>query len=146
MPAEAHRVRPDVEGHATGGPAAPDVAIRPIVLCALGAVVFVGLTLVGLRLYGPFRVPDRVEQPARPFPAPALQVHPPDDLAAMRRAQAARLEGYAWVDRDAGIARIPVARAMEILAARGAAAYAAPVQPERTPAPGSRGGAAETRP
>ena len=29
----------------------------------------------------------------------------------------ARLEGYAWVDRDAGIARIPIERAMALIAA-----------------------------
>ena len=48
---------------------------------------------------------------------------------------------YAWIDRDKGIARLPISEAMRRLAERGNAAYAAPVQPERTPTLGSRGGA-----
>jgi hypothetical protein len=45
-----------------------------------------------------------------------LQANPAADLAAERRREENMLEGYAWVDREQGIARIPVQRAMEILA------------------------------
>jgi hypothetical protein len=60
----------------------------------------------------------RTTEPARgPVPpAPRLQRDPTADLAAERRRENALLDGYAWVDRDAGIARIPVNRAMDILA------------------------------
>jgi hypothetical protein len=49
-------------------------------------------------------------------PSPRLQANPAADLAAERRREEGMLEGYAWVDRKQGIARIPVQRAMEILA------------------------------
>jgi hypothetical protein len=49
-------------------------------------------------------------------PPPRLQADPATDLAAERAREQAQLDGYAWVDRDAGIARIPVDRAMDILA------------------------------
>jgi cytochrome b561 len=49
-------------------------------------------------------------------PEPRLQNDPASDLAAERSREQAQLDGYAWVDRDAGIARIPVDRAMDILA------------------------------
>jgi len=49
-------------------------------------------------------------------PSPRLQANPAADLAAERRREEGMLTGYAWVDRERGIARIPVQRAMEILA------------------------------
>lgn len=62
-------------------------------------------------------------------PPPRLQARPGVDLAAERARETARLDGYAWVDRRAGIARIPIARAMQILAGRGAVSPAAPARP-----------------
>ena len=52
-------------------------------------------------------------------PAPDLQVASSRDYQDMRAAEAAQLHSYRWVDRDAGIAAIPIERAMEILASRG---------------------------
>ena len=52
-------------------------------------------------------------------PAPRLE---PDALLPRRRMVAeenAALTTYGWVDRDAGIVRIPIERAMELLAERG---------------------------
>lgn len=49
-------------------------------------------------------------------PQPRLQSDPAANLAAERAREQALLDGYAWVDRQAGIARIPVDRAMDILA------------------------------
>jgi hypothetical protein len=44
-----------------------------------------------------------------------LQVVPQHELQAMRREENAVLQSYGWVDRQAGIIRVPVARAMELL-------------------------------
>lgn len=52
-------------------------------------------------------------------PGPLLQVAPRVELAEHRAAQRARLETYAWVDPELGTARIPIDRAMAILAERG---------------------------
>ena len=41
------------------------------------------------------------------------------DLAAFRAQEDAILESYAWVDKERGIVRIPVAEAMRIVAERG---------------------------
>jgi hypothetical protein len=56
------------------------------------------------------------EQGERLPPAPRLQEDPLADLAALRAREARQLEGYAWVDRAAGRVRIPIERAMELLA------------------------------
>ena len=52
-------------------------------------------------------------------PAPDLQVASSRDYQNMRAAEDAQLNSYRWVDREAGIAAIPIQRAMEILAGRG---------------------------
>ena len=58
---------------------------------------------------------DTRERPA----APPLQVTPSSDLTQMRAREEALLNSYGWVDRQEGLVRIPIERAMEILAGRG---------------------------
>lgn len=51
--------------------------------------------------------------------APQLQTSPAADLIRVRGHEDRMLDGYGWVDREAGVARIPVERAMELLVQRG---------------------------
>lgn len=53
------------------------------------------------------------------FPQPRLQVNPGFDLAESGTSDHAKLNSYGWIDRGAGIAHIPIARAMELLVERG---------------------------
>jgi hypothetical protein len=58
--------------------------------------------------------------PARNMsPAPDLQVASSLDYQEMRAAEEGQLHSYRWVDKQAGIAAIPIKRAMELLADRG---------------------------
>ncbi|HVB37970.1 MAG TPA: hypothetical protein VND92_05500 [Vicinamibacterales bacterium] len=57
-------------------------------------------------------------QPQEPF-GPGVQVNPPADLAALLAEEDAILNTYAWVDRENGVVRIPIARAMELLVKQG---------------------------
>ena len=52
-------------------------------------------------------------------PAPRLEALPLKTLEQVRHRESDLLHSYGWVDRDAGIARIPIDRAMAILAGRG---------------------------
>lgn len=52
-------------------------------------------------------------------PAPALQVNPRQDLKVMRGEEDALLHSYGWIDQKAGTVRIPIDRAMKLLAERG---------------------------
>jgi hypothetical protein len=56
--------------------------------------------------------------PPRPL-APRLQTAPRQEMQEMLRADQARLQSYGWVDRAAGLARIPIERAMELLVVQG---------------------------
>jgi len=49
-------------------------------------------------------------------PEPRLQVSPAQDLKELRAAEDAMLHSYGWVDQQAGVVRIPIERAMELLA------------------------------
>jgi len=51
-------------------------------------------------------------------PAPRLQDAPLADLEALRAREDAELERWGWADREAGRARVPIARAMELLVER----------------------------
>ena len=52
-------------------------------------------------------------------PGPNLQPNPSANLAAFRAAEEAELASWAWVDKEKGVARVPVERALEIVASRG---------------------------
>jgi len=53
------------------------------------------------------------------FPPPRLLVKPGASLAELRAAEKSDLNAYGWVDRAAGIARVPIDRAMQLLLQRG---------------------------
>ncbi|MBN9076982.1 MAG: hypothetical protein BGN87_20635 [Rhizobiales bacterium 65-79] len=84
----------------------------------LFAVVLMGILLA---VYLDVAVKPR---PLENFPEPRLQSHPQADLKAFMEAQQKKLKQSGWIDREAGIAAIPVEQAMKIIAGRGAAAYA----------------------
>jgi hypothetical protein len=59
-------------------------------------------------------------QPANAeFPEPRLQSLPARDLEKLRTAEEKELHSYGWIDRSAGIVRIPIERAMELIVQRG---------------------------
>jgi len=68
---------------------------------------------------------------ARPLPPPPrLQTYPFYDIKAFRGDEDRVLEHYAWVDKNAGFVRIPVERAIDVLAEKGLPyRSAAPVEP-----------------
>ena len=53
------------------------------------------------------------------FPQPRLLVRPRAERERFQKGDQAQLETYRWIDRSAGIVRIPIARAMELLVERG---------------------------
>jgi hypothetical protein len=50
-------------------------------------------------------------------PEPRLQVAPAGEWQSLKATQEAGLSQYAWLDPTAGVAQIPIGRAMELLAA-----------------------------
>jgi hypothetical protein len=128
-----------------------DVSIPAIVKFGIGLAVITAL--VSVAMWGLFRVfaaqEEKHDQPVPPMVAASLQRTPreprlePNPLAprlAARARENAALLSYGWVDRSAGIARIPIDRAMELLVARGLPPAKTPtaVTPLVTPGAGTR--------
>jgi hypothetical protein len=65
--------------------------------------------------------PDLVDQAALPPPEPRLQPNPIDqitpaeELEILRAQEEVILNAYDWVDREAGIVRIPIEEAMKLV-------------------------------
>jgi hypothetical protein len=93
-----------------------------VALAMLCIVAFV--LLFGLFRY--FQNRERVESPAGEAaavpglpPEPRLQESPVRDLKQMRDSEDQILGSYGWVDRQKGIVRLPIGRAIDLLAQRG---------------------------
>jgi hypothetical protein len=68
----------------------------------------------------PERAVERIDR-SRPA-GPLLQVNPTAELEQLRRQEQRVLDSYGWVDRGAGIARVPVERALELVLEEGVGA------------------------
>ena len=73
-------------------------------------------------------------------PLPRLQTTPVADLKQFRAAEEAALNTYRWVDKQAGIAQVPVARAIELIAEHGLPARPVLSAPGAATAPGAVAG------
>ncbi len=67
------------------------------------------------------------------FPTPRLQQNPMSEMVDLKKEEQGHVYSYGWVDKKAGIAHIPVDRAMEILAKDGLPKVAAPAPVPGTP-------------
>ena len=91
-------------------------AIRRGALAILGGILFaVGGSWWLLQRQGPAA---NTAPPPRAIPAPRLQPAPQEERAAYFAGTERRLQSYGWVDREAGIAHIPLEQAMRLTAAR----------------------------
>jgi hypothetical protein len=52
-------------------------------------------------------------------PTPNLQNQPFKDIYLLRQEETEKLTSYAWVDKEGGVTRIPIDRAMEVMLQRG---------------------------
>jgi hypothetical protein len=117
-----------------------DLGAKPILIFLLGLVI--GCLLVALVLRGLYSYLDSYEnrhQPAESplvqqttadtrivekgdinkFPQPRLEGEEMSEINAFRLQEEQTLNSYGWVDEQAGVVRIPIDRAMALLAQRG---------------------------
>jgi hypothetical protein len=105
-----------------------DVNPRYVLYFAIALTLLAGVTLAGvwwMYRYFEGRPPETdfrptlVDVPDVPLPEPRLQIAPPEEYQAQVRREMDILNSYGWVDREKGIARIPIDLAIEIAAQRG---------------------------
>jgi hypothetical protein len=115
-------------------------------LFVLGLILMIALVLPFLSwLFGRFGAAAARNDPAQSAlaadqmpPEPRLEVDPASALARWREEENRQLSNYGWIDAQRGVVRIPVGRAIEILAERGLPEPEGPVElpakgQERTP-------------
>ncbi len=105
------------------------VSVKQLFAFAMGivALVLVGVVVSAFTFkffvnhtpMGPSASPFEKEDARDMPPDLRLQTHAPDDLKQYRDNQDKILAGYGWVDPNAGVVRIPVERAMELLLQKG---------------------------
>jgi hypothetical protein len=138
------------QGHERNTLVLKGLVVFAVALFGVGILVEYGLGFVmrdfsreekGLEALAPPTFPDD----SGPFPGPRLQAEPSTEFQKMRKTDLGHLNGYGWVDRKAGIAHIPIDRAMEIVArsglpsAVGSGAPASAASPEAKPLPPEAG-------
>src|SRR5579862_5254070 len=117
-----------------------DLGARPILIFLLSLII--GCVLVAIVLKGLYMYLDAYEnrrQPAesplvqqttadtrtvepgeiKKFPQPRLEKDETTEINAFRLQEEQTLNSYGWVDEQAGVVRIPIDRAMALLAQRG---------------------------
>jgi hypothetical protein len=112
------------------------VAHRPVLWAALASVALMLGAIWGLKAVYERWVPNRTLPAPEQFPSPRVQAHQAEQLQDLLAAQRQQLMGYAWADAGQALVRIPIERAMDLIAQRGAEAYAPiPPQGHAPPAP-----------
>jgi hypothetical protein len=107
-----------------------DVSFKALTKFAIGLIIttiFSAGLVLGIFQYLLHReggVPaSRVESPAQDArqlpPEPRLEETPATDLQEMRAAEDQVLHNYRWLDQSNGIVRLPIDRAMDLIAQRG---------------------------
>jgi hypothetical protein len=84
------------------------------------------------------RVETKGQRPEEIFPEPRLQVAPLSDLERMRQEEEHILTSYDWVDRNAGIVRMPIDEAKRLVLEKGL-----PVTEQPAPQAGQPAGQAQ---
>ena len=121
---------PHSAGSHNGGHEPTDVNVRPLAMyAAVLALTVVGALVLMWALFQFYQaMPVREGGPVSPLtaervppPRPRLQTMETqgEDLAVNRASEKQALTTYGWVDKKAGIVRIPVQRAMDLALERG---------------------------
>jgi hypothetical protein len=133
LPPEARHEHADINIWAIGR-----FGIALAVLCVLSMGLLFGLfRYFSSQVGGPVPV-TRIDARTKP-PAPTLQEQPVMDLREMRTAEDQVLNSYGWVDQPHGVVRVPIGRAIDILAQRGLPARPAMPAPSGVTVPTESG-------
>jgi len=102
-----------------------DATVWALVLLGFLLCLMIAFTLFGSDLLVSYfagrqsgTVPVSMSTTSPEPPQPRLQTNPSRDLGEMRRAEDVLLHSYGWIDRQTGTVRIPIDRAIDVLAAQ----------------------------
>ncbi len=113
---------------ASAGYEKSDAHIKPVVIFAVVLFVGTAATIVAMTwLFNAFEAMDApkpgqvhpLAQPAELPPAPRLQPNPGVELREYQAQTNDALTTYSWLDKQAGVVRLPIERALQLTAERG---------------------------
>lgn len=113
----------------------PGVSVRPVLSAALASVALMLGAIWGLSAVYDRWVSNHTLPAPEQFPSPRVQTNQAEQRQDLLAAQRQQLTGYAWADPDKTLVRIPIERAMDMIAQRGAGAYAPFLPSGHAPAP-----------
>jgi hypothetical protein len=121
MPGEHHHIKYT--------PEPPSVGMTFVRWSALGSLLLLVLAIGGL--FGIYQavVPARTPPAPQAFPLPRVDTTESDQLRRLTDAQNRKLETWQWVDQQHSTVEVPIDRAMQLLAKKGADAYAPLLSP-----------------
>jgi hypothetical protein len=130
MSGHEHQHAPTKADQAKAGHELSDAEAAPVLkFLAFLAVVVVAAAAIVVVFYNYLESREAREKTARypmaagaarPLPPPPrLQTYPFQDVKDLRQEERRLLETYEWVDKAGGVVRIPVERAIEVLAGKG---------------------------
>lgn len=95
------------------------VSIFLLVLISLTGIAIMWRVMAYSTVYTGELVGSPLAQQRPLPPSPRLQVFPSTDLKDVREQEDQLLHSYAWIDKNNGVVRIPIDRAMDLLVQRG---------------------------
>jgi hypothetical protein len=93
-------------------------------------IVSIVINVMGTFPATPARPPSAFAGQQVPVPGPRLQYAPYLDLRQLRAREDTVLETYGWVNQKSGVVRMPIERAIDLLAQRGLPARTGAVVPD----------------
>lgn len=118
----------EIHSNQTPGHEQSDAHPRPVAVFEVGLLAWIVISaalMAGLFYYFTAREARRdvggspLAETRTAAPGPRLQTTPSGDLDMMRASDEERLNRYDWISEAQGVVRIPIERAMDIVAARG---------------------------
>jgi hypothetical protein len=139
------------KGHEANTLVVKGLIVFAVVLIAVGVVVEYSLVYIMKDFSQEETTQDALASPlledrSATFPAPRLQPQPPIELVELKRIELDRLNGYGWVNREAGIAHIPVDRAIDIVVSKGLPTSGVPAEKADAVTPPGRQAESEAKP
>lgn len=115
------------EHHRAGHHEMTDASISGLVKFGIGMFLLMVVVMIGMIwMFDHFSSTQKLGPPASPFaetqqppPSPKLQIHPAGELKGLLQDENEKLNSYGWVDQKAGIVRIPIDRAMDLMVKNG---------------------------
>lgn len=121
----AHQHQHEDHGIPLLPPEARDADIKVVVWTGIGVLVFMVICVIIAKFHYDYEISQQPVEEG-PFaneqrmpPEPRLQAYPAKDLAAFRETQAHVTDTFGWVDKNAGVARVPVEKAVDMVLEKG---------------------------